>query len=474
MPFRLTAGSTARHVYLIGICGTAMGSLAMLLKEKGFQVSGSDTGIYPPMSDLLAAAKIPVRHGFRKENLLPRPDLVVVGNAIARGNEELEFVLDSGIAYTSLPEILRLTFLGERTPLVVTGTHGKTTTAAMLAWALENLGASPSFFIGGVPINFGRSARLGQGSLFVIEGDEYDTAFFDKAPKFFHYRPDLLIINSIEYDHADIYPDLDAIMKQFRQLVNIVPANGFIAYNTNCPNSCEAIRQARCETESVGLEEGAVWRAVDLVFERERTRFDVLYQDRLIGNMTLAVPGSYNVMNCLAGCSVLHHLAYPWEGIKSAMERFQGVERRMTLRGTVDDIRVYDDFAHHPTAIRLALAGARARFPQSRIWAVFEPRSWTCCRDVHQEAMRKSFVAADAVIIAAVYRRNQLAVAETYRPEDTVAHLNHMGKTAHYIPRADEIVTFLAPRLKPGDVVVIMSNGGFDDIHPKLLAALEG
>jgi len=473
MPFRLMAGTTVKHVYLIGICGTAMGSLAMLLKEKGFLVSGSDLGIYPPMSDQLAAAKIPVRQGFRKENLLPRPDLVVVGNAIGRGNEELEFVLDAGIPYTSLPEMLRLTFLGERTPLVVTGTHGKTTTAAILAWALENLGADPSFFIGGVPLNFGRSARLGQGNLFVIEGDEYDTAFFDKAPKFFHYRPGLLIINSIEYDHADIYPDLDAIMKQFRQLVNIVPANGFIAYNTNCPNSCEAIRQARCKTESVGLEEGAVWRAVNLVYERERTGFDVLYQDRLIGNMTLSIPGRYNVMNCLAACSVLHHLAYPWEGIKSAMERFQGVERRMTLRGTVNDIRVYDDFAHHPTAIRLSLEGVRARFPQARIWAVFEPRSWTCCRNVHQDAMNRCFDAADTVIIAAVYRRKQLSAADMYRPEETVAHLRDMGKPAHYLSDAGEIVAFLAPRLNPGDVVVIMSNGGFDDIHLKLLSALK-
>jgi UDP-N-acetylmuramate: L-alanyl-gamma-D-glutamyl-meso-diaminopimelate ligase len=473
MPFRLMAG-TAKHVYLIGICGTAMGSLALLLKEKGFHVSGSDKGIYPPMSDVLATNKIPVRQGFRKENLMPRPDLVVVGNAIARGNEELEFVLDAGIPFTSLPEILRLTFLGGKTPLVVTGTHGKTTTASMLAWALESLGASPSFFIGGVPLNFKSSARLGQGNLFVIEGDEYDTAFFDKAPKFFHYRPGMLIINSIEYDHADIYPDLDAIMRQFRQLVNIVPANGFIAYNTNCPNSCDAIRQARCTTESVGLEKEAVWRAANITTERERTRFDILYQDRHIDSMKLSVPGHYNVLNCLAACSVLHHLAYPWEGIKSAMERFLGVERRMTLRGTVNDIRVYDDFAHHPTAIRLALEGIRARFPEARIWALFEPRSWTCCRNVHQNAMDRCFDPADAVVIADVYRRGQLADVEIYRPEETVAHLNEVGKTARFIPEADEIVDFVAPRLKPGDVVVIMSNGGFDDIHQKLISALQG
>jgi len=472
MPFRMM-GLHPKHIYLIGICGTAMGSLAAMMKEKGHQVSGADAGVYPPMSDFLAQNEIPVRQGYRKENLMPRPDLVVVGNAIARGNEELEFVLDSGIPYTSLPEMIRLFFLQDKTSVVVTGTHGKTSTSSMAAWALENLGASPSFLIGGIPTNFKSSFQTGNGNIFVLEGDEYDTAFFDKAPKFFHYRPGILIITGIEYDHADIYPDLDSIILQFQRLINIVPANGFIAYSQDCPNTRKIVKQAFCKAESIGLEPDAVWQAVDIVTKRNRTRFNVLYQNQLIGNITLNVFGKYNVLNSLAVCSVLHHLAYPWEGVKSAMERYQGVDRRMTLRGEPLGVKVFDDFAHHPTAVHQTLLGARMRFPDSRIWAIFEPRSWTCRKNTHQKAMDDCFNQADVVIIADVYRKDQIPESQRYQPERTVTNLLHGGKTAHFIPTADEIVAFAAEKVNPGDVVVIMSNGGFDNIHQKLLERIQ-
>ncbi len=469
----LTSGFQNKRVHLLGICGTAMASLAGMLKEKGFQVSGSDSGIYPPMSTFLADLDIPVLPGYRKENLTPRPDLVVVGNSIARGNEELEYILDEGIPYTSMPEILRILFLANRIPMVMTGTHGKTTTAAMLAWALQTLGTRPSFLIGGIPVNFKTSYQLRDSKYFVLEGDEYDSAFFDKAPKFFHYRPHILVINPIEFDHADIYPNLEAILLQFRRLVNIVPSAGFIAFSHENEATTEVVRNARCKTESIGLHHQATWRAVDIRTENERTLYSVLYQGRLIGKITLNVHGEHNVMNSLAVCSILHHLAYPWDGIRTAMERFLGVERRMTLRGEYRDIRIFDDFAHHPSAIRQTLHGTRMRFPESRIWAIFEPRSWTCRLNTHQEAMAGCFDDADTIILADVYNKDVIPPEKRFRPELTTARLNAQGRDAHHIATADEIVAYMGNRLKPGDVVVVMSNGGFDDIHHKLIDTLK-
>jgi UDP-N-acetylmuramate: L-alanyl-gamma-D-glutamyl-meso-diaminopimelate ligase len=457
------------RVYLLGICGTAMATLAGMLRERGCDVSGSDTGIYPPMSDFLARRGIPVRQGWDPANLEPRPDLVVVGNAIARGNAELETVLDAGIPYFSMPEILRLVFLPGRTPVVVTGTHGKTTTSAMLAWGLTDLQAAPSFLVGGIPLNFDAGYTLGDGPHFVIEGDEYDTAYFDKGPKFLHYRPSVLVINGIEYDHADIYPDLESIVRQFERLVQLVPRGGLVLYNGECPNARRAAGKALAPALSFGLAEGCDWRASGLDVSDGRTRFRVAFRDEPPVWLDLGMAGEHNVRNALATAAVLRHLGFDWPGIRAALAGFLGVERRMTLRGEVGGVSIYDDFAHHPTAIRLTLAGARGLFPGRRIWAVFEPRSWTCRKKVHQAAMAECFDDADGVILADVFRKELLPPEDRFQPEAAVAAMAARGRNAHFLPDSGAIVDFLAERLQPGDVVVIMSNGGFDDIHHQLL-----
>jgi UDP-N-acetylmuramate: L-alanyl-gamma-D-glutamyl-meso-diaminopimelate ligase len=468
MPSLLTVDRDT-SVYILGICGTAMATLAGMLQARGCRVSGSDTGVYPPMSDFLARLNIPVKQGWNAANLEPRPDLVVVGNAIARGNAELEAVLDAGIPYFSMPEFLRLVFLPGKTPVVVAGTHGKTTTSALLAWCLTDLRADPSFLVGGIPLNFNASYAVGAGPHFVIEGDEYDTAYFDKGPKFLHYRPGVLVINGIEYDHADIYPDLETIVRQFELLARLVPRGGRVIYNGECPNARRAAARAVCPAETFGLAEGCDWRATGLDVSEGRTRFRVSLRGEALGWLDLGLGGEHNVRNALAAGAVLHHLGFDWEAIRAAQAGFLGVERRMTLRGEVGGVAIYDDFAHHPTAIRLTLAGARTLFPGRRIWAVFEPRSWTCRKKVHQQAMAECFDDADGIILAEVFRKEALPPEDRFQPEAAVAAMAARGRDAHFLPGAGEIVDFLAERLKPGDVVIIMSNGGFDDIHHKLL-----
>ena len=469
----LFKGEKKQNFYLLGICGTAMASLAGMLKEAGYIVSGSDAGMYPPMSTLLQQLEIPVHDTYSKENLAVKPDFVVVGNAIARGNEELEMVLDLGIPYGSMPEVVRHLFLTNKTSIVVAGTHGKTTTSSIMAWALENLGTAPSFLIGGIPLNFKTSYKLGDGNFFVLEGDEYDTAFCDKSPKFFHYRPTFLILNPIEYDHADIYPDLESILLQFKRLVNIIPSNGFIVINQNCRNSLKATEGAFCRVESVGFDTAANWQAVNIVVKNGKTMFDAIYNGKKIGGIVLNVHSKYNILNSLSVCSMLHHLGYPWEGIKSAMERFLGVERRMTLKGEVDGVKVFDDFAHHPTAISETIKGARMVYPENRIIAVFEPRSWSCRKNIHQKAMERCFDEADIVIIADVYKKDLIEPEKRYKPQLTVDHLKGNGKEAYFIPSSDEIVAHLMENKKDGDVVIFMSNGGFDNIHKKFLEKLK-
>lgn len=456
------------RIYLIGICGTAMASLAYLLKAAGYTVTGSDAGIYPPMSTYLKQNGIRLLQGYDPANLQPRPDLVVVGNAISRGNAELERTLETKIPYASLPETLRLRFLPGKTSVVVSGTHGKTTTSSILAWAFSELGEDPSFLIGGIPAGLGGGARLGKGPWFVLEGDEYDTAYFDKAPKFFHYRPDLLVVNNVEYDHADIYPDLESILLQFRRLVNLVPRNGLIVYGGDCPNARAVTARAFCPTVSVGLSEGCDWRVEVLGADVDGTRIRVRRRGEALGQLTTPLHGDHNVRNLAAAAAVLDHAGFAWDRAARALSSFAGVERRMTLRAEVGEVLIYDDFAHHPTAIRETLAGVRRRFPGRRIWAVFEPRSWTCRKKVHQEAMPFAFTGADVVILAEVFRKEQLPETDRFRPEIAVEALNASGGQAYYIPDGDAIADFLARETRPGDVVVVMSNGGFDDIHRKL------
>lgn len=460
-----------QRVHLIGICGTAMATLAALLKSRGFDVRGSDQNVYPPMSDFLAEQHITALEGYKPEHITGELDLVVVGNAISRGNPELEEVLDRKIRYCSLPEAVRDHFLWGARSIVVAGTHGKTTTTSLTGWVLTHGGADPSVFIGGIADNFGGSYRVGGGREFVIEGDEYDSAFFDKTAKFLKYLPDIAIVNNIEYDHADIYPDLEAIRVAFRRLVNLIPRRGLLLACADDPEAKALAKLARCRVETFGLADGADWQAHGLKVEGASTTFDVRRAGAPVATFEVPLLGAHNVRNALAAAAVGAAVGLSPDTIADAFRAFKGVRRRMQLRGTERGVAVYDDFAHHPTAIAETLAGVRSAYPDRRIWAIFEPRSATSCRRVFQSDFARAFRAADRVVLPAVFR-STLPDDQRLSVEALVADLKAAGQDARYIPRVDDIVTAVAREAKAGDLVIVMSNGGFDDIHHKLLAAL--
>ena len=471
------------RIHLIGVAGTAMGALAGLLQESGYRVTGSDAAIYPPVSTLLEQLRVPVAAGFRASNLEPAPDLVVIGNALSRGNEEVEAVLDSKLPYASLPEVLRELFLRGRESIVVAGTHGKTTVTSILAWIFHAAGLEPGFLVGGLPLNFPQSFCRGSGRCFILEGDEYDTAFFDKGPKFLHYRPDAAVITSVEFDHADIYRDLDAVETAFRRLVNLVPRRGFIAAYAESATVCRCIERAFCRVETFGLNQGD-WQACDIrtvgpsraqrqADSREpSTEFTVSLRGRSLGVLRASLFGRHNVLNLLAAVAMASRYGIPWDGIAEAVENFRGVRRRMEVVGESAGVTVVDDFAHHPTAIRETLHAARARFPGRRTWAVLEPRSNTLVRKVFENELAEVLSLADQVILADIHRKGRLAAAERLDPETVAATLRSQGIPARFRADADAIVEVLALELHAGDVVVVMSNGGFGGIHGKLLAAL--
>lgn len=459
-------------IYLIGICGTAMASLAGMLLEKGYEVTGSDTNVYPPMSDFLDRLGIPVFKGYNAENLdKAKPDLVVIGNALSRGNAEVEQVLDSGIRYASMAETVKELFIRGKNSIVVAGTHGKTTTTAMLAWVLEVAGRKPSFLVGGIAENFGRSFQVSDGPDFVIEGDEYDTAFFDKGPKFLHYLPRIVLLKNIEFDHADIYTDLDAIRTAFRRLINIVPRSGLIVAGVDSPVVRELIPKAlsRVATEGIGFGD---WQARNIQTVEQGMSFDVFRVDTKVGRFTIPLPGTFNVQNALGAVIVANELGIEIETIQRAFSTFRSVKRRLELRGEVNGIRVYDDFAHHPTAVRETLRAVRDRFRSNRVWAIFEPRSQTCRRRVFEQAFIESFDPADKTVIARVFGSTSLDPEETLSPDRVVDGIRGRGKDAFTLGSTDEIVEFLGSELRSGDQVVIMSNGGFDNIHNKVLERL--
>jgi UDP-N-acetylmuramate: L-alanyl-gamma-D-glutamyl-meso-diaminopimelate ligase len=459
-------------IYLIGICGTAMASLAGMLREKGYSVTGSDANVYPPMSDFLDRLGIPVYKGFNAANLdKAMPDLVVIGNALSRGNPEVEQVLDSGIRYASMAETVKELFIRGRNSIVVAGTHGKTTTTAMLAWILEVAGRKPSFLVGGIAENFGRSFQVSDGPDFVIEGDEYDTAFFDKGPKFLHYLPRIVLLKNIEFDHADIYKDLDALRTSFQRLINIVPRSGLIVAGVDSPVVRELIPKALSRVATAGLGVGE-WQARNIQTTAEGMAFDVFRLETMVGGFTIPMPGTFNVQNALGAIIVANELGIPSEAVQRALSTFKSVKRRLELRGEVNGIRVYDDFAHHPTAVMETLRAVRERFRSNRVWAVFEPRSQTCRRRVFEQAFIESFDPADRTVIARVYGSSSLPPEETLSPDRVVEGIRHRGKEAVTFDSTDEIVGFLGSELRSGDQVVIMSNGGFDNIHNKLLDRL--
>ena len=461
-----------KRIHLIGICGTAMATLAALLKSRGFDVRGSDQNVYPPMSDFLAEQQITTLQGYKPEHIADELDLVVVGNAISRGNPELEEVLDRKIRYCSLPEAIRDHFLWGARSVVIAGTHGKTTTTSLTGWLLTHGGADPSVFIGGIAENFAGSYRVGGGREFVIEGDEYDSAFFDKTAKFLKYLPDIAVINNIEFDHADIYADLESIRVAFRRLVNLVPRRGLLLVGADDREASALGGIARCRVESFGLSDGANWQAHDIRIDGGLTRFSVRRDGQPTGSFEVPLLGAYNVRNALAAIAVGAAVGLSPDTLAEGLRRFKGVRRRMQLRGTAGGVAVYDDFAHHPTAIGETLAGVRSAYPDRRIWAIFEPRSATSCRKVFQAEFARAFDAADRVLLPAVFR-STLPDDQRLSIDQLVADLRTSGRDARFIPQVDDIVATVAREADEGDLVVVMSNGGFDDIHRKLLTALE-
>ncbi len=454
------------HIHILGICGTFMGSLAVLAKALGHQVSGSDAGVYPPMSTQLEAQGIVLNEGYKPEHLQPRPDLVVIGNAMSRGNPAVEYVLNEGIPYTSGPAWLAQQVLQGRHVLAVAGTHGKTTTTTMLAWVLEQAGLEPGFLIGGVPQGFDASARLGGGRYFVVEADEYDSAFFDKRSKFVHYAPRTAILNNLEFDHADIFDDLAAIQRQFHHLLRTVPGNGLVLLPNDEPALTEVVAKG-CWSETQYLALGAqagdaapAWQAENL--QEDGSAFAVWQAGQRVAEVHWALTGQHNVRNGLAAIAAAAHVGVPAAVSAAALSAFPGVKRRMELLGTVRDIAVYDDFAHHPTAISTTLAGLRAQLGQRRIWAVIEPRSNTMRLGVHKAGLAASAAAADEVI--------------WYQPTgmdwDLGSVVAASPVSAQVATDLDGIIGRIVAEAKPGDAVVIMSNGGFGGIHQKLLTAL--
>jgi UDP-N-acetylmuramate: L-alanyl-gamma-D-glutamyl-meso-diaminopimelate ligase len=461
-----------KRVHLIGMCGSAMATLAAMLKSRGFDVRGSDQNVYPPMSDFLAEQQITTLQGYKPEHITADLDLVIVGNAISRGNAELEEVLDRKIRYCSLPEAIRDHFLWGSRSLVIAGTHGKTTTTSLTGWLLTHGGADPSVLIGGIADNFGGSYRIGGGRDFVIEGDEYDSAYFDKTAKFLKYLPDIAVVNNLEYDHADIYPDLESIRLAFRRFVNLIPRRGLLLTGADDPEARALGAKAHCRVETFGLSDGADWRGYDLKVAEGSTTFNLQRKGELARTFEVPLLGAFNVRNALAAIAVGAAVGLSLDTMAAGLRAFKGVRRRMQLRGTARGVAVYDDFAHHPTAIAETLAGVRSAYPDRRIWAIFEPRSATSCRKVFQADFARAFADADRVVLPAVFR-STLPEDQRLSTEEVVAALKAAGKDARYIPRVEDIVAAVAKEARQGDLVVVMSNGGFDDIHQKLLRALE-
>jgi UDP-N-acetylmuramate: L-alanyl-gamma-D-glutamyl-meso-diaminopimelate ligase len=468
-----------KHIHLIGICGTAMASLAGMLKQRGFRVTGSDAAAYPPMSEFLAELGIPVAEPFDAKNLHPAPELVVVGNAISRGNVELEEVLDRRIPFCSLPQLLHDEFLLGKEVLVVAGTHGKTTTTSMLAWIFHTAGMQPSFLIGGIAENFGSSFHLGQGKHFILEGDEYDTAFFDKGPKFLHYFPDAMILTSVEFDHADIYKDLGAVETAFKRLVNLIPRRGrIIAFDGAVGGASESaslersLSKAFSLVERYGSGERTEWRITEINFEPSRTCWTVLHKGKPWANCEFALAGEYNVWNATAAAALAAGYGISKEEISAALKTFKSVKRRLEVKAEVNGITIIDDFAHHPTAIAGTLTALRARYAGARLWAILEPRSNTLRRRVLQNDLARSLATADEVVVAGVFRSEAIPQNERLDLAELAAEIQSHGKRARLIADADEIVNTVSPEMRKGDVVAILSNGGFGGIYEKLPSRL--
>jgi UDP-N-acetylmuramate: L-alanyl-gamma-D-glutamyl-meso-diaminopimelate ligase len=459
--------SEIKSVHFIGIGGTAMASAASAMFDKGFQVTGSDQNVYEPMASFLAAKKIPVMNGYDERHLAHKPDLVVIGNAISRGNPEAEYVLDHKLRYCSLAALLGEFFIRGKRSIVVSGTHGKTTTTSLLAWVFEHNGLNPGYLIGGIPNNFSQGARFTDSDWFIIEGDEYDTAFFDKRSKFIHYQPEIAVVNNLEFDHADIFENLDAVKKTFSHFIRLVPRNGLLLGNGDDANLAPLLNVTHCPVKRFGLGEHNAIRASNLRLGPTASEFEIpsaKFHTNLVGEL--------NVRNALAVIAVAKHCGLSNKQIQSAFDTFKGIKRRLEVKGIAGGVTIIDDFGHHPTAIRETLKALRLKYAKEKIWAVFEPRSNTTRRNVFQQELAESFADANAVIVSEVARLEQLPAGERLNPGQLMSDIKASGKEAHYLPDANAIVSHLAQHAFGGEVICVFSNGGFDGIHGKLLARL--
>lgn len=462
------------HIHLIAVGGVAMATFAAMLKERGYRVTGSDQGVYPPMSDFLARAKIAVMQGYRAENLVPAPDLVIVGNAVSRTNPEVTALLEAHIPYMSFPQALGEYFLEGKRSLVVAGTHGKTTSTALLGWVLEKAGRQPSFLLGGISKNFSQGYRLSSGEFFVIEGDEYDSAFFDKGPKFLHYRPQAVLLNAIEFDHADIYRDLEHVKDAFRRLLALIPSGAPLLVCSDFPAALEVAHSAQKPFSTFGFAADATWQVRDIHDDGSHLYFTVIHQQKEFGRFTTPMMGQMNARNALGVSALCCELGLSAAEIALGLASFLGVERRQELVGEANGITIIDDFAHHPTAVTVTIEAVRLRYLNRRLWAIFEPRSNTCRRRIFQKPLTAALALADRVVIGAVYTKPQdpLATEDLFSPAELAADLQALGTEAHAGQGVDEICSFLAEKCRSGDVVLIMSNGAFGGLPRKLLGAL--
>ena len=466
------SADTALRIYMIAICGTGMSALAGLLKEAGHSVTGSDANIFPPVSILLKNYGIEVKPGYRADNVMESTDLVIFGNAVSQDNPEAKAVMEKGIPFTSLPQALRDFFLEKCKSLVVTGTHGKTTTTSILAWILHSCGKEPGFLIGGWLKNFDSNYRLPKGKYFVTEGDEYDTAFFDKKPKFLHYCPKAAILTGIEFDHADIYQNLEQIKAGFKRFTQLIPKNGFLLIEDSCVNMEESISTAQCEVETYGFSGGANWRVSEYSPKKGRGSFLLSHNGIPLRRFDFPMIGRHNAQNASSAVALAIKLGVPTEDVAKALANFKGIKRRQEILGEKNGVTVIDDFAHHPTAINLTLEAVRLAFPGRRIWAVFEPRSATSRRNIFQKKFVQCFQHADKVILSRLFAPEKIPPKDRLDLDLLISELQEFGKEAYLIPQVQDIIESIVKNKKNGDVIMIMSSGGFSGIHQKLLDRL--
>lgn len=463
------------HVHFTAICGVGMGSLAALLHAEGFRISGSDENVYPPMSTFLEGQGIAIDRGYRAEHLNDRPDLVVIGNAVSRENPEAQEVFRASIPFVSLPQALGEFLVDSKHSVVVAGTHGKTTTTSLMAWVLAETGLDPSFFVGGIPLNFGSGFRRGSGPWVVMEGDEYDSAFFDKGPKFLHYRPERAILTSVEFDHADIYRDLAHVKESFGRLIDIIPAGGGLLVCGDYVEALDLARLARCPVTTYGLSSTATWQAQDIAMQDGRTLFSPCHAGNREGSIVLPMIGRHNVTNALAVYVVAREIGLSHTTIAQAMAKFKGVKRRQEIKGEVFGTTIVDDFAHHPTAVRDTIAAVREAYPGRRLWAIFEPRSQTSRRRIFLTEFVTSLGLADRVIVANLYEAGKIPREQRLSPAELVGCINDQSNAARavHLPTVEEITQAVMREAKAGDVMLVMSNGGFGGLPDKIVAGLE-